>query len=84
MGLSSCDMSPATTADQATLTESIQMDTDTASPVDTMDTETKRDITMKLTLASLSAQQGRLEDAHYWAKRAQDVLVEFRQSQIVG
>lgn len=49
-----------------------------------MDTETSRDITIKLTLASLSAQQGKLEDAHYWAKRAQDVMVEFRQSQIVA
>lgn len=63
--------------------ENIQMDTDTALPADIMDVETRRDITMKLTLASLSAQQGRLEDAHYWAKRAQDVMVEFRQSQIV-
>ena len=49
-----------------------------------MDTETKREITLKLTLASLSAQQGNLEDAHYWAKRAQESLVEFRQSQIVA
>jgi hypothetical protein len=65
-------------------TESIQMDIHIASRADIMDVETQRDITMKLTLASLSAQQGKLEDAHYWAKRAQDVLVEFRQSQIVG
>lgn len=60
------------------------MDTDTAFPADTMDAETKRDITMKLTLASLSNQMGKPEEAHYWAKRAQDALVEFRQSQIVG
>lgn len=60
------------------------MDTDTAFPVDTMDVETRRDITMKLTLASLSAQQGKLEDAHYWAKKAQESLVEFRQSQIAA
>ena len=65
-------------------TENIQMDTDFVSRADTMDVETRRDITMKLTLASLSAQQGKLEDAHYWAKRAQDSMVEFRQSQIVG
>lgn len=65
-------------------TESIQMDTDTAFPADTMDAETKRDITMKLTLASLSNQMGKPEEARYWAKRAQDALVEFRQSQIVG
>ena len=49
-----------------------------------MDAETKRDITMKLTLASLSNQMGKPEEAYYWTKRAQDVLVEFRQSQIVG
>lgn len=61
--------------------ESIQMDTDTAFPADTMDAETKRDITMKLTLASLAAQQGKRTDASYWTKRAQDALVEFRQSQ---
>lgn len=64
--------------------ENTLMDTHTVSHADIMDMETQRDITMKLTLASLSAQQGRLEDAQYWAKRAQDVLVEFRQSQIVG
>ena len=49
-----------------------------------MDTETQRDITMKLTLASMANQQGRLEEANYWAKRAQESLVEFRQSQIAA
>ena len=65
-------------------TESIRMDTHIASHADIMDRETQRDITMKLTLASMSAQQGRLEEAHYWAKRAQESLVEFKQSQIVS
>lgn len=65
-------------------TESIQMDTDTAFPADTMDAETKRDITMKLTLASLNAQMGKTDEASYWAKRAQDALVEFRLSQTAG
>ena len=82
--VSSLDTHLATTADQAMETESIRMDTHIASHADIMDRETQRDITMKLTLASISAQQGKLEDAHYWAKRAQDVLVAYRQSQIVA
>lgn len=61
--------------------ESIQMDTDTAFPADTMDAETKRDITMKLTLASLAAQQGQIDGAKYWADRAAKSLADFRQSQ---
>lgn len=65
-------------------TESIQMDTHIASHADIMDMETQRDITMKLTLASMANQQGRLDEAHYWAKRAQESLVEFKQSQIVS
>jgi hypothetical protein len=48
-----------------------------------MDTETRRDITMKLTLASMGAQQGRLEDARYWTDRAAKSLAEFKQSQTV-
>ena len=49
-------------------TENIQMDTHTVSRADIMDMETQRDIALKLTLASLAAQQGRLEDAHGWTK----------------
>lgn len=60
------------------------MDTHTVSRADIMDMETQRDIALKLTLASLAAQQGRLEDAHGWTKKAQESLVEFRQSQIVA
>ena len=82
--VSSLDTHLARTADQAMQMENTRMDTATVSHVNTMDRETQRDITMKLTLASMSAQQGKLEDAHYWAKRAQDVLVEYRQSQIVA
>jgi hypothetical protein len=48
-----------------------------------MDTETRRDITMKLTLASMGAQQGRLEDARYWTDRAAKSLAEFKAFQTV-
>ncbi len=65
-------------------TEFTQMDTLTASPAELLDPETRRDITMKLTLASMGAQQGRLEDARYWTDRAAKSLAEFKQSQIVA
>lgn len=64
--------------------EFTQMDTLTASPAELLDPETRRDITMKLTLASMSAQQGRLEDARYWTDRARKSLDEFKAFQTVA
>lgn len=61
--------------------EFTQMDTLTASPAELLDPETRRDITIKLTLASLAAQQGRTADAFYWTDRARTSLDEFKESQ---
>jgi hypothetical protein len=83
MALNSSNTSPAKTAEAQMETPSTMTPTPTAFHVNTMDTETRRDITMKLTLASLSAQQGRLEDARYWMGRAAKSLAEFKQSQTV-
>ena len=81
MDRNSSNTSPATTAEVQTVTASTVTPTRFASHAATMDTETQRDITMKLTLASMGAQQGRLSEARYWTDRAAKSLAEFRQSQ---
>lgn len=78
MSLPSSNTSLATSVALKTTPESTQTDTPTASVVAPMDVETRRDITMKLTLASMAAQQGREEDAQYWTDRAAKSLAEFK------
>lgn len=74
----SSNTSPATNAEAQMETPYTTMATPIAFPVAPMDAETRRDITMKLTLASMAAQQGREEDAQWWMDRAAKSLAEFK------
>lgn len=84
MNHNSSNTSPATSAAHQTQQHYTPTPTPIVSVAAHLDPETQRDVTIKLTLASMSAQQGRGEEARYWTDRAAQSLAEYRQSQTAG